>query len=421
MCFYVIIIVMAFQITTATKKIMKMDKRIRAVQGGTAGSKTVSILLYLIHLAQSDKTPKLTSIVSESLPHLKKGAMRDFLAIMQQHGYYQEDKWNRSDFTYNFETGSKIEFFSADQPAKVRGPRRDRLFINEANNIPFETFEQLEIRTNDFVYMDWNPTNEFWFYTDVKGNRSDIDHIILNYKDNEALNPAIIASIEQRKNRKGWWQVYGLGQLGEVEGKIYKDWQIIDEVPHEARLEKFGLDFGYTTDPTAIVAVYRLNQGLILDEVLYQKGLSNKQIADMLSNQDKAVVIADSAEPKSINEIHSFGIPIIPCKKGKDSVRNGIALVQDQRISVTKRSVNIIHEYRNYLWLADKNGKLVSPNEPEKGFDHTMDAIRYAINAIPKLYSSETGEDKEKRIFNEMIKQKKKLGKEGKEKTRLFI
>ena len=133
------------------------------------------------------------------------------------------------------------------------------------------------------------------------------------------------------------------------------------------------------------------------------------------------MVIADSAEPKSIDEIHSFGIPIIPCKKGKDSVRNGIALVQDQRISVTKRSVNIIHEYRNYLWLADKNGKLVSPNEPEKGFDHTMDAIRYAINAIPKLYSSETGEDKEKRIFNEMIKRKKKLGKEGKEKTRLFI
>ena len=369
---------MAFQITTATKKIMKMDKRIRAVQGGTAGSKTVSILLYLIHLAQSDKNPKLTSVVSESLPHLKKGAMRDFLAIMQQHGYYQEDKWNRSDFTYNFETGSKIEFFSADQPAKVRGPRRDRLFINEANNIPFETFEQLEIRTNDFVYMDWNPTNEFWFYTDVKGNRSDIDHIILNYKDNEALNPAIIASIEQRKNRKGWWQVYGLGQLGEVEGKIYRDWQIIDEVPHEARLEKFGLDFGYTTDPSAIVAVYRLNQGLILDEILYQKGLSNKQIADILSNQDKAVVIADSAEPKSIDEIHSFGIPIIPCKKGKDSVRSGIALVQDQRISVTKRSVNIIHEYRNYLWLADKNGKLVSPNEPEKGFDHccfTKDVI----------------------------------------------
>ena len=400
---------MAFQITSATKKIMKLNKRIRAVQGGSSASKTISVLLYLIHLAQSDKIPKLTSIISESLPHLKKGAMRDFLQIMQQHGYYQEDRWNRSDFTYNFETGSKIEFFSADQPAKVRGPRRDRLFINEANNIPFETFEQLEIRTNDFIFLDWNPTNEFWFYTDVKGNRNDIDHIILTYKDNEALNPAIIASIEQRKHRKGWWQVYGLGQLGEIEGKIYKDWQIIDDIPHDARLERYGLDFGYTNDPTAIVAIYRLNQGIILDEIVYQKGLSNKQIADILSNQDKAVVIADSAEPKSIDEIHAFGVPILPCKKGKDSVRNGIALVQDQRISVTKRSVNGIHEYRNYLWLADKNGKLVSPNEPEKGFNHFLDAARYGITSVPKLYSSETGEDKERKIFNEMIKKKNKF------------
>lgn len=406
---------MSFQATTATKKIMKMKSRIRAVQGGTSASKTISIILYLIHLAQSDKKPTLTSIVSESLPHLKKGAMRDFLMIMQQHNYYQEDRWNRSDFTYNFETGSKIEFFSADQPAKVRGPRRDRLFINEVNNVPFETFEQLEIRTNDFIFMDWNPVSEFWFYTEVRGNRTDIEHIILNYKDNEALNEEIIKSIEQRKGRKGWWKVYGLGELGEVEGKIYKGWLIIDEIPHEARLERYGLDFGYTNDPTAIVAVYRLNQGLILDEIVYQKGLSNKQIADILKNQDKAPVIADSAEPKSIDEIYSYGVPILPCKKGRDSVINGIHLVQDQRISVTKRSVNIIHEYRNYLFEVDKNGKVT--NEPEGIFDHAMSAIRYAITNIPKLYATETGEEKENRLFREMIKRKK----QGRERQRLFV
>lgn len=365
-----------FQITSAAKKILKLNKRVRAIQGGSSAGKTIGVLLDLIQLAQTDKTPKLASVVSESLPHLKKAAMRDFLTIMQQHGYYQDDRWNRSDFTYTFETGSKIEFFSADQPTKVRGPRRDRLFINECNNIHFETFEQLEIRTNDFVFLDWNPVSEFWFNTDVLGNRNDVDYIKVNYKDNEALNENIIKSIEQRKNRKGWWQVYGLGELGEVEGKIYKDWLIIDEIPHEARLERFGLDFGYTNDPTVIVAVYRFLGGLILDEIVYQKGLSNKQIADIILNQDKALVVADSQEPKSIDEIYSFGVNIKPCKKGKDSVINGIHLVQDQKISMTKRSVNIIKEYRNYLFQVDKNGKVL--NDPEGGNDHccfTKDAI----------------------------------------------
>jgi len=258
---------MEFQITTATKKIRNLKNRIRAIQGGTAASKTISVLLNLIDWAQSDKEATLTSIVSESFPHLKRGSMRDFLNIMQGHGYYKDDSWNRSDFTYTFETGSKIEFFSADQPSKVRGPRRDRLFINEANNVPFETFEQLEVRTKEFIFLDWNPTNEFWFYDEVLGERKDVDHIILTYKDNEGLSQQIIDSIEQRQGRKGWWLVYGLGQLGEVEGKIYKDWKIIDEIPHEARLERYAIDFGYSNDPTSIVAIYYYNGGYILDEL----------------------------------------------------------------------------------------------------------------------------------------------------------
>jgi phage terminase large subunit len=371
-----------YGITTATTKIQSLNQRIRAVQGGTSASKTVSILLYLIDLAQRDKTPTITSIVSESFPHLKRGVMRDFLNFMQEHKYFDDKRWNKTDYTYTFETGSKIEFFSVDQPGKVRGPRRDKLFINEANNISYETYEQLEVRTSDFIFLDWNPVSEFWFYTEVKGKRDDIDHLTLTYKDNEALAPAVVDTIEQRRGRKGWWQVYGLGELGEVEGKIYKNWDIIDEVPRRARLERYGLDFGYSADPTSIIAIYYYDQGYVWDEITYLKGLSNKQIADTLLNQEQALVIADSAEPKSIDEIKIHGVNIVGAEKGKDSVCNGIQLVQDQKISLTKRSVNCIREYRNYLWETDKDGKIL--NIPEHTFSHSMDAGRYGMSSIIK-------------------------------------
>lgn len=330
-------------------------------------------------MAQSDKKPTLTSVVSESFPHLRRGAMRDFLLIMKEHDYYKDSLWNKTDSTYTFETGSVIEFFSADQPDKLRGARRDRLFLNEANNVPFDAFEQLEVRTKDFVFIDYNPTTEFWAMTELVGKRDDVELLILTYKDNEALSKEIVDSIEQRKNRTGWWTVYGLGQLGEVEGKIYKDWQIIDTIPHEARLERRGLDFGYTNDPTAIVDIYKYNNGFIADEVCYQKGLSNKQIADILNNLTNILTVADSAEPKSIDEIKGYGVNIIGVMKGKDSVRQGIQYVQDQRISVTKRSINIIREYRNFLWKTDKDGKIL--NEPETAFKHSMDAIAYAFDS----------------------------------------
>jgi len=378
---------MPYLITTATKKIAKLRKRLRAAQGGTSASKTISILLFLINEAQSDKKPTLTSIVSETLPHLKKGAMKDFLDIMKTHSYYQDDLWNRSDFVYTFETGSKIEFFSADQPTKVRGPRRDRLFINEANNIPFETFEQLEVRTKEYIYLDWNPTNEFWFYTDVKDVRDDIDYIILTYKDNEALDEEIIKSIEQRRNRKNWWKVYGLGQLGDVEGKIYSNWQIIEDIPHQAKLTRRGLDFGYTNDPTAIVDIYYYNGGYIFDELTYKKGLTNKQIADiLLAQEDNVLTVGDSAEPKSIDEIKSYGVNIIGASKGQGSVNQGISFVQEQKCSVTKRSTNIIKEYRNYMWMKDKNGKII--NTPEGIFDHSLDSIRYGMDTIIRSHTA---------------------------------
>ena len=228
---------MSYSITTAVRKIIKLQKRIRAIQGGTSAGKTVGIIEYLIDLAQRDEIPTITSIVSESFPHLKRGAILDFLSILQQQGYFKDQRWNKTDYTYTFETGSKIEFFSVDQPGKVRGPRRDRLFINEANNISYDTFDQLEVRTKEFIFLDWNPVSEFWYYDKV-ANREDVEHLILTYKDNEALDKRIIEAIELRRERKGWGKVYGEGQLGEVEGKIYPDWQIVDEVPHYARLER---------------------------------------------------------------------------------------------------------------------------------------------------------------------------------------
>ena len=371
---------MAYVITTALHKIIALNKRIRIIQGGTSASKTISIIQYLIDKAQTDKTATLTSIVSESIPHLKRGALRDFKRIMQEHGYWNDNRWNATDSIYKFETGSEIEFFSADNADKLRGGRRDRLFLNEANNMTFDAFEQLEVRTKELIFIDYNPTCEFWALTDVMGKRDDVDFLILTYKDNEGLSQEIINSIEQRKNRKGWWKVYGEGQLGEVEGKIYKDWQIIDEIPHEARLERRGLDFGYTNDPSSLTDIYRYNGGFIFDEQIFQKGLSNKQIADAILalENPQILVVADGAEPKSIDEIKLYGVNIIAAQKGPGSVNQGIQFVQDQRISVTKRSVNIIKEYRNYLWQTDKNGKII--NIPEQGFDHSMDSIRYGLS-----------------------------------------
>ena len=371
---------MAYQITTALQKIAKLNKKIRAVQGGTSSSKTISVLLYLIDKAQTDKTKTLTSVIAESTPHLKRGARRDFINIMKEHNYWKEANWSATDNLYTFETGSQIEFFSADQSDKLRGARRDRCFMNEANNMTLDAFDQLEVRTKEFMFLDWNPTNEFWFYTEVLNKRDDVDHIILTYKDNEGLSDEIVKSIEARKNRKGWWQVYGLGQLGEVEGKIYKDWNIIDDIPHEARLERYGLDFGYTNDPSAIIGIYYYNGGYILDEVCYQKGMSNKEIADTLKNINRGLVIADSAEPKSIDEIKLYGINILPAGKGAGSISQGIQYIQNQKISVTKRSVNLIKEYRNYLWETDKNGVVL--NIPEGGNDHALDAVRYALSSM---------------------------------------
>ena len=372
-----------FQDTTSTKKIFSLKKRIRAVSGGTSASKTISILVWLIDYAQSTNDEVIT-VVAESYPHLNLGAMRDFKSIMIAHRYWEDKRWNESSHTYTFPGKTILEFISFDKFGKAHGPRRDILFINEANNIPYHIADQLITRTRKIVWMDWNPSEEFWFYTNIQGKRDDVDFITLTYKDNEALDDVTIKEIESHKDNSQWWQVYGLGQLGEVQGRIYTGWQIIDSIPHEARLARRGMDFGYSVDPTVIIDCYEYNGGFILDEICYQKGLSNKSIADLLLAKNGSILtIADSAEPKSIDEIRNYGVNIIGATKGPGSVYQGIQYVQAQKISVTATSVKTIKAYRNYMNRLDKRTGLFL-NEPDDSiheWSNPMDAIRYSFSS----------------------------------------
>ena len=385
---------MIYKDTTATKKIFELDKRIRCVCGGTSASKTISILFWCIDRAiafpaSEGGSTELISIVSESFPHLRKGAMLDFQNIMKDRGYWKDSSWDITNSTYTFGSGSKIEFFSTDS-GKAHGPRRDILFVNEGNNVPYNVFDQLRVRTKKIIWVDWNPTNEFWYYTDFQ-DQFEHDFITLTYKDNEALDQVLVEDIESHKGNKNWWKVYGLGQLGDVESKIYSDWNIIDKIPFGARLERRGLDFGYSRDPAAIVDVYYFNGGYILDEQLYQTGVSNKRLADTIRNLNGnhfIMTYADSAEPKSIDEIAGYGVGIMPATKGPGSVNQGISFIQDQSMSVTKRSTNLINEYRNYLWKTDD--KAISKANPsgilripeDNQADHALDAVRYAMESI---------------------------------------
>lgn len=364
--------------TTAQSKIARLRKRIRIVQGGTSASKTYSIIPLLITYATNVSNSEI-SIVSESIPHLKRGAVKDFINIMQMTGNWIESRYNKSEMRYKFANGSYIEFFSVDQPDKLRGARRHVLFINECNNVNFEAYQQLAIRTSKFIYLDYNPSHEFWVHTELMKD-PDADFIILTYKDNEALSESIVKEIEKAKEKAktseywaNWWKVYGLGETGFLEGVIFSNWQTIDTIPSEARLLGVGLDFGYTNDPTAIVEVYKYNDTRILNEVVYRTGMVNNDIVKYLPKSE--IVYADSAEPKSIEEIRRAGINIKGVTKGRDSINFGIQIMQQQKYLVTSQSTNIIKELRNYTWDIDKSGARL--NKPIDAFNHAIDAIRY--------------------------------------------
>lgn len=392
-----------FAFTTAIKKLRTLNKRVKKVPGGTSAGKTFGILPILIDTAT--KTPNLEiSVVSESIPHLKRGAIKDFKKIMRSTGRWRIDGWHGTDLRYTFANNSYIEFFSADQEDKVRGPRRNILYINECNNISFETYHQLAIRTDIEIWLDYNPTHEFWIHTELQDDE-DTETLILTYKDNEALSESLVKEIEKAlqkgfhdpqakdlfndKNIKSkywsnWWKVYGLGLIGSLDGVIFSNWSQIDSIPPEAKIFSYGMDFGFTNDPTTLVAVYKWNEKLIIDELIYQTKLLNSDIIRMCKDLTdmQTYIIADSAEPKSIQEINNAGIRIKAANKGKDSINHGIDLLQQYELLITSRSTNLIKEFRNYTWDVDKQGNKL--NKPIDAFNHGIDGLRYSIEGLHK-------------------------------------
>jgi len=363
--------------TTAINKILALKKRIKIIQGGTSAGKTFGILPILIDKA-AKKGGLEISVVAESIPHLRRGALRDFLKCMKWTNRFVDERFNKSLLKYEFANGSFIEFFSADDSSKLRGARRDILYVNECNNVNFEAYNELSIRTKKEIYLDFNPANEFWV-EEIKEDK-EADFIILTYKDNEALDTGIVEQIEKNRLKaetstywRNWWKVYGLGELGMLEGVVFSNWKQIDTIPKEARLVGIGLDFGYTNDPTSCIEIYKHNEKRILNEIVYQTGMLNSDIANKLPKD--VPVYADSAEPKSIADIQRYGITIKGVTKGRDSINYGIDVMQRENYLVTSNSTNLIKELRSYCWDTDKTGKRL--NKPVDNYNHAIDAVRY--------------------------------------------
>jgi len=370
-----------FQRTTAINKILALTKRKKIIQGGTSAGKTYGILPILIDKAL--KTPRLEiSVVSESIPHLRRGAMKDCLKILQDTERFTDSFWNRSLLTYTFHNGSYIEFFSADQEGRLRGARRNILYINEANNIPFDAYHQLAIRTSKDIYLDFNPTSQFWAHNEVLPE-SDAELIVLSYKDNEALPNTIKEDIEAAQFKEGaywqnWWKVYGLGEVGSLQGVVFENWTQVDTMPTGRKWTVYGIDFGFSSDPTAIVEVAMSDGEIYLNEHTYSTGLTSSDISERVHAVKRNEMIADSADPKTIEELRRRGCNVRPCVKGPDSIRSGIDLMQTLKLHVTKRSTNIIKEFRGYVWAKDRAGD--TTKKPIDNFNHAMDAIRYVIS-----------------------------------------
>ncbi len=382
--------------TTAVNKVRELKRFVKGIQGGSSASKTYSILAVEIdHCTKNPYTE--TSVVAESIPHLKRGAMRDFMKIMTVTGRFNAARWNATDFRYKFANGSYIEFFSADDDSKLRGARRDRLYMNEANNLSFHAYTELAARTKQSVILDWNPVNEFWFHSELMQDE-DVDFLILTYKDNEACPKSARDFIEKARVKAetseywaNWYKVYGLGQVGTLQGAIYEDFEVVEGIDvSRAKFVALGLDWGFSNDPTALVAIYRQGDCLLIQELLYATGLTNQDIADKLRSLGITrawEIVADSAEPKSIEEIYRLGFNIKPAEKGPDSVRNGIDILKRFKLQVTKDSTNLIKELRSYTWATDKEGK--NTGVPIDSFNHACDAMRYV--ALNKLRVSNSG------------------------------
>lgn len=345
-------------------------------KGSTRSSKTYSVLQLLYIIAELSNKARIISIVSESMPHLRKGCMRDFKEILENEGKWNENNWNATNSVYKV-NNSMIEFFSVDNPSKVHGPARDILYVNECINIEYETYRQLAIRTRETIFLDCNPCFEFWLDEKVLPQKESI-LIHSTYKDNEYLTEAQVKEIESNKGDANWWKVYGEGLTGSLVGAIMQDWDIVSELPNEYKKRWLGMDFGYTNDPTAIVDIRLYNGELWIDEILYNKGYDNLMIADhleLIGIPKDTPIVADSAEPKSIAEIRAKGWKVEPAQKGKDSINTGISILNRYKKHITANSTGIINEYRNYRWEINDFGD--PTNVPIDKFNHSIDAQRY--------------------------------------------
>lgn len=377
---------MKYSVTTTLEKLQALTARIWVVQGGTSAGKTIAILLYLLNWA-IEHPGKVISIVSDTFPNLRKGAMRDFLSICRETNIDKIAQWNKTESTLTLPNGTIIEFFSTDMLGAL-GARRDLLYINEANRISWDTFSQLEVRTREQVILDFNPVSEFWAHTELINNpdRSDVEFLKVTYLDNESLDDATVKAVEMRRGdgTSNWWRVYGLGEIGSLEGNVYEGWMSIDEVPKDARLVRYGLDFGFSHDETAMVSVWECEDGrTVIREEIYQRGILGSQYAEILKSHNidpSVLIVADGARPEIIAEVQNAGFRIIAADKNAGSVKRGIDRVQQRRIGYIGK--NLEREFLTYGWRKKRSGEVL--DEPQDGNDHLMDALRYAIDDLSR-------------------------------------
>nr|DAK68283.1 MAG TPA: terminase large subunit [Caudoviricetes sp.] len=364
-----------------------VDPRIRGVasKGGTRSGKTWATLQMLHLLCSNAEKPIIVSCVAATLPMVKRGMQRDFKQILATEGVWDENAFNKSEGCYTYPNGCMIEFFGVDNASKVHGPARDILFVNEAQGIPREIFRQLDIRTRKKVIIDFNPVRKFWGETEFVGDRYITIHS--TYKDNPYLTKEQVGAIEKNKQDANWWRVYGEGETGGVEGNVYPNYEVIDELPETFTGRCLGLDFGFVNDPTAIVDIRFEGWDLYVDLLCYETGLLNSAIADYLTGQalNRVVTVCDSAEQKSIVELQQRRIKAIPCVKGRGSISAGIAQVSQFKMHVTKRSVKMLDELDNYKFIKDEATDTYT-NEPIDAWNHSLDALRYGVDYLIRKY-----------------------------------
>jgi len=358
------------------KHLQESDKRITIEQGGTRSGKTYNILMWIIFEYTYQHTDKVITICRKTFPSLRASVMRDFMEILRIHDIYIEELHNKSSHEY-YLNGNLVEFISLDQPQKIRGRKRNLLFINEANELFFEDWQQLVFRTDGKIILDYNPSESFHWIYDKVIPRDDSDFYQTTYKDNKFLDPVIIQEIERlRGTDEDYWRIYGLGERGMSRATIFQ-FQIAEEA--KGQVVAYGLDFGFTNDPTALIKVYKDGDNLYLEEKLYHTNLTNQDISQKLTELGMTrydEIWADSAEPKSIEELHRMGWNVKPTAKGADSVMAGIDILKRHKLHIVKGSPNLTKELQNYKWQEDKNGNLL--NRPIDAFNHLVDAMRYA-------------------------------------------